>query len=81
MYSAKKPPHVLSKFAMDKLVMQEVSYHILAGLLGRLHKKEAPWPALTFSIELYEIRNFKQMNVKVEEINLYDLHCFVKVTT
>lgn len=30
MYTAKKPPHVLPKFALYKLVMHEVSYHISA---------------------------------------------------
>ena len=43
MYSAMKPPHVLPKFSMDKLIMQEVSYHISTGLATRLHrKKKAP---------------------------------------
>ena len=32
MYKAEKPLHVLSKFSLDKLVMQELSYHISAGL-------------------------------------------------
>ena len=43
MYNAEKPPHVLPNFALDKLIMQEVSYHILTRLTGRLHqKKKAP---------------------------------------
>ena len=43
MYITEKPPHVLLKFSMDKLVMQEVSYHISIGLSARLHrKKKAP---------------------------------------
>jgi len=37
MYSAKKPPHVLLKFSLEVLIMQEVAYHILAGLTVRLH--------------------------------------------
>ena len=36
MFSAEKPPHVLPKFALDVLVMQEVAYHVLAGLIARL---------------------------------------------
>lgn len=40
-----KAPHFLSKFAMDKLVMYEVTYHNSTGLSVGLHrKKKAPWP-------------------------------------
>lgn len=43
MYSAEKPPHVLLKIFMAKIIMKEVQYHISAGLLARLHrKKKAP---------------------------------------
>ena len=56
MYNMEKPLHVLQKFSMDKLVMQEGSYHILAGLLARLHrKKKAHWPTLLLQIKLYKI--------------------------
>ncbi len=56
MYNTEKSLHVLLKFALDKLIMQEVSYHILAGLSARLHwKKKAPWPAFPLRIGLYEI--------------------------
>jgi len=56
MYSAEKPQYVLLKFSLDKLVMQEVSYHILVGFSSRLHqKKKAPWPTLPLWIGLYEI--------------------------
>jgi len=89
MYSAKKPPHVLSKFSLDKLIMQELSYHISIGLPSRLHrKKKEPWPSLTLWIGLYEIWNSKHADVEEEEIkkypvdsrsyNPYDLHCLVK---
>jgi len=89
MYIAEKPLHVLSKFSMDKLVMQEVSYHISIGLSTRLHrKKKASWPTLMLRIRLYEMRNFKHVDVEAEEVkkypfdarsyNPYDTHCFVK---
>lgn len=43
MYNTEKPSHVLLKFATEKLIMKEVSFHISAELLGRLHqKKKAP---------------------------------------
>ena len=89
MYNAEKPPHVLPKFSRDKLVMQEVSYHISAGLSARLHQKnKTPWPALSLRIRLYEIQNLKHADAETEEFkkypfgtrifNPYDLHCFVK---
>lgn len=36
-YSTKNPMHVLSKFSLDILVMQEVAYHISIGLTTRMH--------------------------------------------
>ena len=56
MYNVEKALYVLTKFSMDKLVMQEVAYHISIGLSARLHKKnKAPWPTLPLYIGLYEI--------------------------
>lgn len=92
MYNVEKPPHVLPMFAMDKLVMQEVSYHISAGMSTRLHrKKKDPWSTLSLWIGLYEIHHLKHVGVEIEEIkkchfhiqsfNLYELHCIVKNTT
>lgn len=67
MYYAKKARHVLPKFSMDNLVMQEVSYYISTGLSTRLHKKKkAPWLALPLQIELYEIQNPKHAQVVTE---------------
>lgn len=37
MYNAEKPLHVLPKFFLDKLVMQEVSFHISTRFTTRLH--------------------------------------------
>lgn len=37
MYIIDKTPHVVSNLSLDKLFMQEVSYHISAGLSSRLH--------------------------------------------
>ena len=67
MFSTKNPLHVLPKFSLDILIMQEVAYHISVGLTTRLHrKKKAPLPALLLLIGLYEIRGIKQVDVKVE---------------
>lgn len=72
MYIAEKPRHVLLNFSMDKLIMKEVSYHILVGLLTRLHrKKKAPWPIIPLWIGLYEIWNLRHENVEIEEIKKY----------
>jgi len=66
-FNAKKPPHVLPKFSLDVLIMQEVAYHILAGLIARLHqKKKAPWQTLLLWIGLYEIKSIKQVDVEAE---------------
>lgn len=89
MYNVKRPPHVLTKFSMDKLVMDEVSYHISGGLSTRLHhKKKAPSTTIPLRIGLYEIHNLKKTDAEIGEIvkypfntrsfNSYDPHCLVK---
>jgi len=66
MYNAKKYPHVLSRFAMDNLAMQDVSYHISTGLsVGLDRKKKEPWPTLPMKIRLYVIESLKEADVKV----------------
>lgn len=68
----KKDLHVLPKFTMDRLVMQEVTYHITTRLLTRLHrKKKAPWTALPLWIVLYEIQNLKHGEAEMEEFNSF----------
>lgn len=62
MYNEDKALHILLKFAMDKVIMQEVSYHISTGLSMRLkRKKKAPLPTCPLWIELYEIRNLRHV--------------------
>jgi len=71
-FSAHEPPHVLLKFSLDVLVMQEVAYHILTGLKARLHwKKKVPWPSLLLCIRLYKIQSFKHADFKAEKMNKY----------
>jgi len=56
MYNTEKAPHLLPKFSMNRLVMHEVAYHILTGLLARIHrKKKEPWPILPLPMGLYKI--------------------------
>lgn len=56
MQNTEKDLHLFSKFSIDKLVMQEVSYHFLKRLSARLHrKKKAPWLMIPFRIGLYAI--------------------------
>jgi len=86
MFGEEKPRHVLPRFSTDKLVMQEVSYHISIGLLVGIHmRKKAPWPTLPLRIGLYEIQSLKDVDAKVEDLkkfefgtndfNPYDPHC------
>ena len=88
-YNMDKAPHALSKFSMDKLVMQEVAYHMSTRLSTRLHRnKNAPWPALPLRIGLYEIQNLKHVEAEMEQFkrfafnnrsfNPYDLHRLVE---
>ena len=89
MFGREKPLHVLPRYATEKLIMQEVSYHLTIGFLVGLHrKKKAPWPTLPLWIGLYEIQNLKYAYVKIEEFkkftfnmrsfNPYDPHYIVK---
>jgi len=74
---------------MDKLVMQEVSYHLSIGLSSRMHrKKKAPWPNLHLHIRLYKIKSLNYVDVlakkimkfefSTKEFNLYDPHNIYK---
>ena len=39
-FGGEKPPHVLPMYATDKLVMQEISYHLSMGLFIGLHRNK-----------------------------------------
>ena len=72
MYNVEKALHVLPKFSIDKLIMQEVSYHISTRFSARLHKKKkAPWPTLPLWIRLYEIQNLKHAEAETEEFKRF----------
>ena len=69
MFGGEKPLHVLPRYATNKLVMQEVSYHLATRLSATLHrKKKSPWPTLPLKIGLYEIKNLKVMDDEGKEI-------------
>ena len=36
-FGEENPQHVLLRYVTEKMIMQEVSYHILVGLLARIH--------------------------------------------
>lgn len=89
MFGMEKPLHELPRFATDKLVIQEVAYHISTGLLATLHmRKKTPWSTLPLRIGLYEIRTLKDANVETKDLkkfgfdtksfNPYDPHCICK---
>jgi len=64
-FSGQKLPHILSRYAINKLVMQEVSYHLSIGLSIALHrKKKTPCLTLPMQIGLYEIKNLKVVKTK-----------------
>jgi len=46
-FGGHKSPHFLPRYATDKLVMQEVAYHLSTGLSWVLQmKKKSPWATL-----------------------------------
>ena len=46
-FGGNKPPHQLPRYANDKMIMEDVDYHISVGFSGVLQrKKKAPWPTL-----------------------------------
>ena len=47
LFGKAKPPHVLPRYATDKLITREVSYHLATWLpVGLQRKKKEPWPSL-----------------------------------
>lgn len=89
MFDLEKPLDELPRFTTDKLVMQEVSYHISIGLSTRLHRRsKTPCPTIPLWIGLYEIRILEDAYVETEDLkkfgfgtknfNLYDPHYICK---
>lgn len=88
-FGREKPLHVLPRYATNKLIMQEMSYHLATGLSPALHKKKkAPRPTIPLQIGLNEIKRLKVAYAKAKEIvifeldtdfNLYDPHSICKV--
>lgn len=73
-YGGEKPPHFFLRYATDKLIMEEVSYHLAIVFSAALHwKKKAPWPTLPLWIILYEIKNRKYVDVEGKEITKFKL--------
>lgn len=88
-FGRENPLHVLSRYATNKLVMQEVSYDLAIGLSIGLHrKKKVPWPTLPLWTSLYKIEILKDSYVKDKDIvkfefdtkdfNPYDPHSICK---
>lgn len=72
-FGREKHLHVLPRYATDKLIMQEVSYHLSIGLLvGQHRKKKVPWPTLPLQIGLYEIKSLKDVDVKAKDIVMFE---------
>ena len=47
-YGEMKPPHLLPRFFLDKIVLQEVAYQtIIHGVIGMVYRsKKSIWPPL-----------------------------------
>jgi len=74
-FGGEKPSHVLPRYVIEKLVMQELSYHLSIGLQIMVHReKKAPWRTLPLHIELYKIRNLKVTDVEVKEILRFEFN-------
>ena len=74
-FGGEKPLHVLPRYVTDKLIMQEISYHLSIGLLIVLHRKnKAPWSALPFWIRLYEIKSLKDVYAKTKDIVKFEFN-------
>lgn len=68
-FGCQKPSHLLPRYAIDKLVMQEVAYLLAIGLSTILQRKnKAPWPAFPLHMGSYEIKNLKAAKAEVKEL-------------
>lgn len=71
-FSIQKLLYLFPRYATDKIVMQEVSYHLSTRLSAALHrKKKAPWPTFLMQIGLYDIKNIKVMYTKGKAIDIF----------
>lgn len=71
-FSGEKLLHVFPRYSIDKLIMQEVSYHLTIGLSASLHKKKkAPWPTIPMKIGLYEMKNLKVVDIEGKAIEMF----------
>lgn len=75
-FGGNKSLHIMSSYATDKLVIEEVVYHISIGLSKYLHmNNKGPSPFIPLYIGFYDIKNLKVTNTKGEEINKFSLCC------
>ena len=68
-FGGEKPSHFLPRYPIDRLIMQEVSYHLSIGfLIGLYRKKKVQWLTPIFWIKLYDIKSLKDANTQAKEI-------------
>ena len=66
-FGGEKPSHILPRYSMENMVMQEVSCHLSIRLSIGLHRKnKAPWPFLPLWIGLYEMKILKDAYVEAK---------------
>jgi hypothetical protein len=72
-YGSTKPPPIVPKFVLDKLVLQEVAYHTLVhGFGASISKyKKLAWPPLPFYLGSYNFKNSKEAHAEAEALETF----------
>jgi hypothetical protein len=69
-YGTMKSPHILPKFVLDKLVLQEISYQtMIHGVGACLYRdKKAIWPPLPLWVGSYSFKEIKESQAEVNTL-------------
>jgi len=69
-YGAYKPPWLMLKYVTDKVFMKEFGYQLCTRLSQQLQmSNKSPWPIFPLQIGLYELKNLKEIEVDIKELN------------
>ena len=72
MFGSLKAPHALPRFAIDKLLLQEVYYQMSGGFTKVLTKgKKNPWPTLPLTISTYTVKYFREVEAEAEQMRSF----------
>jgi hypothetical protein len=69
-YGANKAPHLLPRFILYMVVLQEIMYQIVIHKVGAslYRDKKSIWPPLPFWVESYPFGGIKQAQVEVDTL-------------